>query len=662
MKSIKKILLSILLCVLIVCTIGFVGCKKTNLTVENFNDVTVTAGYNSNFSLAQYLTAVDSNGKAYKGEVSVKDIDGNDVEVSFNNFAVNLKTDYTATITVTLDDGTVVTRTVLIQVVDMSLPKIAIGELYTGVVGEQYLLPEITTSKAYGQEEITTTVKVYYIDKISMDEQTIADGKFTPEKPGNYKLVIDAVDTLGNKNVATESFYVRSKMSGEILEDFTDSLSAENVRSNSNSSVWFNTVTKGGETKNGVVKVDATNVNTTEKPKNGNENYFYVKFNRALTMLETIDGDFDYLSVKLYVETEQAFENNQINLWSWAKKTSPVEVNKWQEVKISKEMIMRVNGSDSYWSADYYSDKKGHTNNYNDEMEYFWNVHADDGINTTSLFQIKGLTSPLSVYFDEVALVRIDVEDYQVPFEGDAFKLPLATLSGVDGTTLISSTANSTQVTFKAGTNATPEVVNIDSDGKISVENGEYNVKYNLTVGQNTYIKEFNFIAQRKPMADNMLEDFDSALSLSNLWNANAGAMSAQLKVQNVWYSSYENKTGVASVNGYGNDMRIRFNRTAAELKALGLDENDTISVTLLWTTTASYSAVTTTVFGIALPATPINTWKTYDISIADIISANTDLNTFLEKAGSDGAGVQIKGNIGQTTTLYVAEITFTKN
>ena len=662
MKSIKKILTAVLSCMLIVCTIGFVGCTKSNATIENFNDITITVGYGSNCSLAQYLTAVDSNGKAYKGELAVTDIDGNEVEVSFNSFPVNLQTDYTATVSVMLEDGTVKTRTLTIKVADMSLPKISIGKLGTGVVGEEYTLPEIATSKAYGQEEIVATVNVYYIDKISMDEQTLVDNKFTPEKPGNYKLVVNAVDSLGNKNVDSESFYVRSKMSGEMLEDFADSLSAENARSNTNSAVWFNSVTKGDETRNGVVKLEAVNVNTAENQTKGNENYFYVKFNRAFETLKTIGDDFDYISVKLYVETEQVFEDNQIRLWSWSKRTSPIEVNKWQEVRINKELIERVNGSDSYWSNDYFT--KGHTENYQNEIEYFWGVCAEDGINTTSMFQIKGLTNPLSVYIDEISVARIGVEEYQAPYGNELFKLPVATLYGVDGKPITNSTPDTTEIKFKVG-NEPAKDVEVDENGKFTTQEGEYNVKYNLTVGQNTYVKEITIMVQRKPMAENMLEDFDSVLSLKNLWNANSNVDAYKndpnIVAQYKWYETFGDKNGVVSVNGYGNDMRIKFNRTAEELKALGLDENDTITITYLWTST-KYSAVITTVFGVNLGANAIDKWHTKEISIADIISKNTDLDTFFTQAGSDGKGVQITGNIGKATTLYVAEISFNKN
>ena len=205
------------------------------------------------------------------------------------------------------------------------------------------------------------------------------------------------------------------------------------------------------------------------------------------------------------------------------------------------------------------------------------------------------------------------------------------------------------------------------TDGKFTAKVGIYTLNYNFVYGGKNYKFNSSFSVARPAMAANALEDFDGPESVAHLWNSNSYNMSAEQKAQNVWLESYTDKnlvtqTGVVSVNGYANDMRLKFNRTAEELKALQLDGNDTISVTVLWTTTGTYASVATTVFGVSKGRVAMNQWTTLTFTIEEIVAANTDLDNFLTKVGSDGAGLQIKGDIGGSTTLYLSDISFTVN
>ena len=434
-----------------------------------------------------------------------------------------------------------------------------------------------------------------------------------------------------------------------VLNDFSKADSYKDLRTKTSGvydGEWQEEVTLGGETRNGVVKI----ANDTGVRK------FYVTFDESYDVLKKIGDNFDYITVSLYFETA---EDITIQNTSWSMMGETFSSNTWVDVNITKEFIS-AEGSESFWTYNMKSQQKAGTYSADGTItDYFWYCHARSGL---GIDKDRPLLRPNYsgegyLYVDSIAVHGniVDVEDYVVPSIGDTFKIPTATFK--DSVGAIISVETDATVTYNG---SAVELV----DGGFVAKSGNYNIKYAVTCGGKEYTKEITFTVA---MADNMLEDFERPESLNNLWNKNSYNMSADQKAQNVWLEKYVDtvgveKTGVVSVNGYANDMSVRFNRTAAELKSLGLDENDTISITLLWTTTASYSAVNTTVFGIALPATPINTWRTYDISIADIISANTDLNTFLEKVGSDGAGVQIKGNIGSTTTLYLAEISFVKN
>lgn len=653
----KKLLLLILSCLLFT-VFGLVGCgcngsgtsasdsTPKEITIENFNDLTVTAGYNTEFSLAQYLTAVDSEGTGHKCSVIVKDANGEIVATAFDTFEVSTTDDYTAVCKVNFN-GKAYERTITIKVVDDSLPKITVGELKTGSTGTAYSLPEITVTKALG-ELVTPVVNVYYIDRISMEEQTVENGAFTPTKAGNYRMVVTAEDSLGNVGTATLNFFVRTGMSGEVLEDFTDQLSATSVKSTTDTGVWYKALTLGGETRNGVVKAVAGNVNTEEIPDNGNHNFFRVTFNRTIKDLEQIGEDFDYITMKLYVETEQAFADNQTSLWSWSVATAPFEVNQWQTVTFSKDMILGTKAT-SYWSNDYA--KETNAGLYQSVADYFWNVHAEDGTNATSMFQLKGLTSPASVYIDEVALVRTEISAFDAPTSGDVFTVPTATLRGVDGSTVATSTQETTEILYRVNANAAPVPVTAQ-DGKITASAGNYDINYAVSVGNNIYTKSISFTAKRKAMAANMLEDFSDRASLDNVLNAN-NVTDASLEA---WHAEYDGHAGVVQVSGKGSQVDLKFNRTQAELNAIDFDY-----ITVNMYVDVGWILTNTQIFGV-LKKMQNRQWITLTITKEELITAHGSVEAFFQEFSSEGRGRRFAYISCHEATFYIDDISFGKN
>ncbi len=653
----KKFLLLILSCLLFV-ALGLAGCggngsgtsasdnTPKEVTIENFNDITVTAGYNTEFSLAQYLTAVDSEGTGHKCGVIVKDANGEIVETVFEAFEITTTDDYTAVCKVNFN-GKAYERTITIKVVDDSLPKITVGALKTGSTGTAYQLPEVTATKTFG-EKVTPVVNVYYIDRISMEEQTIENGAFTPTKAGNYRMVVTAEDSLGNVGTASLNFVVRTGMSGEVLEDFTDQISASSVQSTTSTGVWYNDLTLGGETRNGVVKTDATNVNTEEVPANGNFNLFRVTFNRRVEDLEKIGEDFDYITMKLYVETEQEFADNQTRLYSWSVATEPFEVNKWQTVTFSKAMILGTNAT-SYWSNDYA--KEANASLYRSVADYFWNVHAEDGTNATSMFQLKGLTSPASVYIDEIALVRTEISVFDTPTSGDLFTVPNANLRGVDGSTVAVSTQETTEILYRVNANATPVPVTAQ-DGKITVSAGNYDINYAVSVGDNVYKKSISFTAKRKAMAANMLEDFSDQASLDNVLNAN-NVTDASLEA---WHSEYGGHTGVVQVSGKGSQVNLKFNRTQAELNAIDFDY-----ITVNMYVDVGWILTNTQIFGV-VKKMQNRQWITVTVTKDELITAHGSVEAFFQEFSSEGLGRKFAYISCHEATFYIDEISFGKN
>ncbi len=656
-KSVLLLVLSALMFVSLViagCADGDKNSSSNNsisstgtITIENFENITVTAGYNTEFSLAQYITAIDSNGMGHKCQVTVKNSDGQDVELKFNTFSVTSTENYTATCSIDFE-GKRYERTITIQVVDNSAPKLTVGELKTGFTGEAYTLPEVSAVKALG-EEITPNVSVYYVDRISLDEQLVENNSFTPTKAGNYRLVATAEDSLGNVSTATVEFLVRTGMSGEMLEDFTDSLSALNVTSTTSTGVWYNSVTLDGETHKGVVKTEATNVNKTDNPTNGNFNMFRVKFNRSVEQLEKIGEDFDYISIKLYVETEQQFTDDQTKFYSWAVSTEPFKLNKWQTVVFTKDMIAGTK-AESYWSND--NKKESNKGLYDNAIDYFWNVHGEDGTDATSMFQLKGLTSPAAVYIDEIAVVRSSIESFEAPTGGDDFKVPTASLLGVDGNVVATSTKESTEVLYRVNTNATAVPVAIGDNGKIAVKSGNYDVNYSLKVGESVYSKSISFFAARKAMAANMLEDFDDETSLDNIINPNFSKDTTLEK----WHSEYNGRTGVAQISAKGAQVDLKFNRSLEELKAIDFDY-----ITVSMYVDVNWILTTTQIFGV-VKKMQNKQWLDITVTKEEIIEVHGSVEAFFEVFAREGTGRRFAYHNCSEATFYIDSVSFGKN
>ena len=298
----------------------------------------------------------------------------------------------------------------------------------------------------------------------------------------------------------------------------------------------------------------------------------------------------------------------------------------------------------------------------NNGLNTFFTNAGSDSHSLVGVRLKMAITSNSTLYIDSIRITKVEA-DYEVPNSNEEFCVPTAVVIGSRGAIL--AFGNQPTVTYQSTANSTAQAVTVEN-GKFKVAVGIYNLKYTINYGGENISYTLTYTVERPAMAANMLEDFDEASSLVNIWN-NYSPMTQAQKEQHKWWDSYTDtnsvtKTGVVSVNCIGKDVHVKFNRTIDELKALGLDENDTISVTLLWTRDAGSMVTGIKVFGVSQSNSSLNKWYTIEISIADIIANNTDLNTFCEKAGSDGTGTLISNGIGSSATLYLADITFTKN
>ena len=84
--------------------------------------------------------------------------------------------------------------------------KVLIGNPSNGVVGEEYVLPNISAINFSGT--YTLSVKVYLVQGQSESEVSISNNKFTPVTAGTYRIRARAYDGSGNDVTAEKEFLV----------------------------------------------------------------------------------------------------------------------------------------------------------------------------------------------------------------------------------------------------------------------------------------------------------------------------------------------------------------------------------------------------------------------------------------------------------------------
>lgn len=197
--------------------------STVSLTIDEFN---VDESKIDNANVQEYyqvkaVSAKDSNGKYYICAISVKDPDGQDVEVTDNRFLCAKMGDYKVTYTATLDDGQTASKTYTVRVIDVGDPVIS-SKLRSKKdasasttdfhnitqLGTTYDLKDITVTDNSG-EAITPTIKVAFNgEELNLEGDTV-----TFDQKGAYSINVTATDS--SDNMRDETYYVYTLMDFE---------------------------------------------------------------------------------------------------------------------------------------------------------------------------------------------------------------------------------------------------------------------------------------------------------------------------------------------------------------------------------------------------------------------------------------------------------------
>ena len=152
----------------------------------------------------------DTAGNVYPLTVAVKTAAGAEVEVdNFKFVLVNLG-GYVITYTAVVSDKDTQKSVVTLPVYDGDPAVITFGQYTGGVMGSDYILPEITFDDPSGIKE--SWFKVYKVDGAALTEQTVMPGAggywFTPQSTGLYRITAYAKDNAGNETTRDAEFRI----------------------------------------------------------------------------------------------------------------------------------------------------------------------------------------------------------------------------------------------------------------------------------------------------------------------------------------------------------------------------------------------------------------------------------------------------------------------
>ena len=203
-------------------------------------------------------------------------------------------------------------------------------------LGDKIELPVARVTDKYDISGLTCKMKPYFYDESnSAWEEVALDSGLVPiAKIGNYKLIATATNSLGN-TTTQEVFFkgvesVPTNMwSGYDFEDEKSTIVLDGEVSDTNKTEWLESVTLGGETREGVVKA------STDNATDYGAGYFGMRFaNEYLTAAEK--ANWAYFYIDAYIEAELP----TIKLYSWNQLIlDNVPTGKWVTLKISKALL-----------------------------------------------------------------------------------------------------------------------------------------------------------------------------------------------------------------------------------------------------------------------------------------------------------------------------------
>lgn len=572
--KIKRFLILLLSAVTIACLSAFaVGCKEKETSVKpeitGFNDITDYAPLGKDFSVAKYLTAVDSvTGTPYKGAAVVKDGDGNEVSLFANMFYVDSLKNYTVTVSVEVD-GKKLQRVVTLEVVDKSAPAVKTGTVSAGIAEKLYKLPDITIIKRI-PEDITPEIRVYRQDGLKVYDYTVTERAFTPDVSGKYTLEIKATDKFGSKTVRTLSFDV---LPAETLEDYSSSVALDNDKQH-----WEPTATKEllpeWQGRKNVIKKYLPNKSC--------------RFASRLTTEKLEELDVEYVTVSVWADVE-----GELTVNCGTMIYGVIEGRKWQDITITIEQLL---ANSRYGSWEKFCDTHGagkggqyligfdkvctvyidsvtfrefvrpvadmpleyeigdeisfnaYANTENYEIEY--SVTDPDGKAVELTKENKFTAEATGIYIVTATLIHetykgvsafeinvtspytVNIGESEAPSVGKLYTFPAAKLIDESGKTV---SENYTVKAYYVTAIGSEDV--LITDNKALFHKGNYTVVYSMPYDGKTYTlrREFTF-EEVLGLGDGMLEDYNDPSTIDGdkqHWEVGAGATKEYVETWN---------------------------------------------------------------------------------------------------------------------------------
>ena len=325
---------------------AFAACSSKpaakSVTLVDFTSETETVGLGETYVLPNGVV-FDKEGNDYRVLYTVVDANGNTVSVINSRFTVKLAGNaaYVITCTAKISAQKTQARTITLNVVDRTAPRITFSDLKFAYVNNQYEISGIRITDNSG-ENITPTYKVFV--KETGEEIPVTDGKFTPTVKGEYELQIKATDSLGNTSTETATIIVREEMGKYVIENFDDGY-GKDVFSVYKAGFTDKDIqcypefdptpedADNGDTRVGVVSGTSTmSVSAEYGP------HFYFRFDENFKNVE----DFEYVYIKAYIKSAIADKRPQVTIYSQNEPLGDngvVNVNEWVEIRITKENI-----------------------------------------------------------------------------------------------------------------------------------------------------------------------------------------------------------------------------------------------------------------------------------------------------------------------------------
>lgn len=379
MKTTKKpILVIAALC--LIASIALVACKGGKVTIVDFDDSTAECEYASVYTL-DMSPAKDDKGNEYPVTAVVSDADGKRVAVFENKFDIMDIRGYVIKYTVVSGEKTLAERTVTISVKATIKPTVtfsAISEKNVYEIGVPFILPTYTVSSPL-TDDISVSAKL--VLKGATDEEIptdkITNGKFTPEKAGNYEYTATADDGLGNTVTEKKEFAVRTAPDAGEVESFDVALSEHNVFSPNGElqNLRYGSQAVGGI--NGYAEM-----NTEEK--------YPALFVRPRQTINS--SEYPYMSFKMYVKSDGLVGERKTVMTKFARDNDDGFIrcnylavpDKWTEIFLDTKLFYDNLNADGYGELFMFSNDGIEGEKYREQDEFVCYVADIKGVKTNT--------------------------------------------------------------------------------------------------------------------------------------------------------------------------------------------------------------------------------------------------------------------------------------